>query len=111
MPVDQPDVLVVRKIDYHLVPSLPRFQSRNPEIDWSKGQLIVLRTPVRNPGNEPTITSLPHGDGSAEEGAWEPSPAIYIQFLGTAAFDDLPASEVIALLAIQIYEGSLLLGA
>jgi len=48
--------------------------------------------PVGNPGNEQTITSIPQGDGSAEAGACEPSPAEYIQFLGATAFDDLMRS-------------------
>jgi hypothetical protein len=62
---------------YDLVLGLPWFQSRNPEIDWSKGQLIGLQTPVGNSGNEQTITSLPQGDGSAEDGDCEP-PQLYI---------------------------------
>jgi hypothetical protein len=67
--------------------------------------------PVGNSGNEQTITSLPQGDGSAEDGACEPSPAVYIQFLGATAFDDLLAREVVAALAIRIDEGTGLLGA
>ena len=72
--VDEPDVLVVPMTAYDLVLGLPWFQSRNPEIDWSKGQLLGLRTPVGNSGNEQTITSLPQGDGSAEDGACKPPP-------------------------------------
>jgi hypothetical protein len=69
-----------------------------------------LRTPVGNPGNEQTITSLPQGDGSAEDGACEPPPAVYIQFLGATAFDDLHASnEVVAAFARRIDEGTGLL--
>jgi len=86
------------------------FQSRNPEIDWSRGQLLGLRTPVGNSGNEQTITSLPQGDWSAEGGACELSPAVYLQFLGAAAFDDLLARDVVAALAIQNDEGTGLLG-
>jgi hypothetical protein len=112
VPVDEPDVLVVPMTAYDLVLGLPWFQSRNPEIDWSKGQLLGLRTPVGNPGNEQTITSLPQGDGSAEDGACEPPPAVYIQCLGATAFDDLHASnEVVAAFARRIDEGTGLLGA
>jgi hypothetical protein len=82
VPVDEPDVLVVPMMAYDLVLGLPWFQSRNPEIDWSKGQLLGLRTPVGNPGNEQTITSLPQGDGSAEDGACESLPAVYIHAWG-----------------------------
>jgi hypothetical protein len=97
---------------YDLVLGLPWFQSRNPEIDWSKGQLLGLRTPVGNSGNEQTITSLPQGDGSAEDGACEPPPAVYIQFIEATAFDDLHASnEVVAAFAKRIDEGTGLLGA
>jgi len=76
---------------YDHVLGLPWSQSRNPEIDWSK-DLLGLRPPVGNSGNEQTITSLPQGDGSAEDGACEPPPAVYIQFLGAAAFDNLMRS-------------------
>ena len=97
---------------YDHVLGLPWFQSRNPEIDWSKGKLSGLRTPVGNSGNEQTITSLPQGDGSAEDGACEPPPAVYIQFSGATAFDDLHASnEVVAAFAIRFDEGTGLLGA
>jgi len=95
---------------YDHVLGLPWFQSRNSEIDWSK-DLLGLRTPVGNYGNEQTITSLPQGDGSAEDGACELPPAVYIQFLGATAFDDLPAREVVAALAIRIDEGTGQLGA
>jgi len=71
-PVDEPDVLVVPMVAYDLVLGLPWFQSRNPEIDQSKGQLLGLRTLVGNSGNEQTITSLPQGDGCAEDGACKP---------------------------------------
>jgi hypothetical protein len=74
MPVNEPDVLVVHMTADDLVPGLPWFQYRNSEIDWFKGQLLDLRSPVGNPGNEQTITSLTQGDGSAEDGACEPPP-------------------------------------
>jgi len=92
VPVDEPDVVIVPMMAYDLVLGLPWSQSRNSEIDWSKGQLLGLRTPVGNSGNEQTITSLPQGDGSAEDGACEPPPAVYIQFLGATAFDSLMRS-------------------
>jgi len=96
-PVDEPDVLVVPMTAYDLVLGLPWFQSWNPEINWSKGQLLGLWTPVGNSGNEQTITSLPQGDVSTQDGACEPSPpAIDIQFLGATAFDDLLASNEVA---------------
>jgi len=111
VPVDEPDVLVVPMTAYYPILGLPWFQSRNPEIDWSKGQLLGLWTPVGNSGNEQTITSLPHGDGSAEDGPCEPSPpAVDIKFLGATAFDDLLAcNEVAAAFAIRIDEGTGLL--
>jgi hypothetical protein len=82
VPVDEPDFLVVPMIAYDLVLGLPWFQSSNPECNSSKGQLLGLRTPVGNSGNEQTITALPQGHGSAEDGAYEPPLAVYIQFLG-----------------------------
>ena len=76
------------------------FQSRNLEIEESKGLLLGLWTSVGNPGNDETITSLPQGDGSAEDSACEPFSAVYIQFLGATIFDDLPARVVITDLAM-----------
>jgi len=97
---------------YDLVLGLSWFQSRNPEIDWSKGQLLGLRTPVGNSGNEQPITSLPEGDESAEDSACKPPPTVQIHCLGATAFDDLLASnEVAAAFAIRIDEGTGLLGA
>jgi len=86
VPVDELDVLIVPMMAYDLVLVLPRFQSRNHEIDWSKGQMLGLRTLVGNPRNVQTITSLPQGDGSVEDGACEPPPAAYIHILGATAF-------------------------
>jgi len=69
-----------------------------------------LRTPVGNSGNEKIIPLLPQGDGSAEDGVCELSPAVYIQFLGATAFYDLLVSNVVvAALAIHIEEGTGLL--
>ena len=45
------------------------------------------------------------------DGACEPSPAVYIQFLVAIAFDDLLAIEVVEALAIRYDEGTGLLGA
>jgi len=110
VPVDEPDVLVVPMIAYDLALSLRWFQSRNPEIDWSNGQLLGLWTPVRNPGNEQTITSLPQGDGGAEDGACEPPQAVYIQFLGATTFNVL-VMRLSQPLARHIDEGTGILGA
>jgi hypothetical protein len=54
---------------YDFISGLPWLQSRNPEIDWTKGQLLDLPTPVGNPGNAQVITSLPQADGPTEYGA------------------------------------------
>ena len=111
-PVDEPDVPVVPMTAYDLVLGLPWFQSRNPEIDWSKGQWLDLRTAVGNSRNEQTITSLPQGDGSTEDGACKPPPTVDIEFLGATAFDDLLASnEVATAFALWIDKGTGLLGA
>jgi len=96
---------------YDLVLGLCWFQSRNPALDWSKGQLLGWRTAVGNSWNEQTITSLPQGDGSAEHGACKPPPTIDIQFMGATTFDDLHASnELAAAFTIQINECIGLLG-
>jgi hypothetical protein len=92
VPVDESAVLVIPITAYDHLLGLSWFQSRNPDIDWSKAQLSDLLTPVGNPGNQPTATSLPQGDGSAEDGASEPSTHVYIQLLGATAFDDLMRS-------------------
>jgi len=44
-PVDKSDVLVVPMKAYDLVLGLEWFKARNPDIDWTKGQLAALRTP------------------------------------------------------------------
>jgi hypothetical protein len=44
-PVDQPEVLIVPMKAYDLVLGLPWFKSRNPEINWVRGQLTALRNP------------------------------------------------------------------
>jgi hypothetical protein len=110
-PVDEPDILVVPMTAYDLVLGYSWFQSWNPEIDWSKGQFLGLRTPVGNSGNEQTITSLSQADGIAEDGGCKPPPTVDIQFLGATSIDDLLASnEVAAAFAIRIDEGTGLLG-
>jgi hypothetical protein len=109
--VDDPDVLVVPMMAYDHILGLPWFQSRNPEIDGSKVQLLSLRTAVGNSGIVQTITSLPQGDRSAEDDVCEPSPAVYIQFFEGTAFDDLLAREVDGALAIQNDQCTRLLGA
>jgi hypothetical protein len=109
--VDELDVLVVPIMTYDLVLGLPWFQSRNPEIGWSTDQLLGLRTTVGKSGNEHSITLLPQGDGSAEDCACESPPAVYIEFLGASAFDDLLASnEVITAHPILIDKRTGLLG-
>ena len=89
--MNEPDVLVPM-IAYDLILGLPWIQFRNPEIDLRQGQLLGLRTPIGNFGHEQTITTLPQGDGSAEDGACEPPRVVYIKFLGATAFDDLMRS-------------------
>jgi len=109
--VDEPDALVVPMMAYDLVLGLPRFVSRNHQIDWSKGQLLGLWTAVGNSGNEQPTTSLAQGDGSVVDNAREQPPAVYIKFLGATAFEDqLPTNEVVAALAIRIDKGTGLLG-
>jgi hypothetical protein len=46
-----------------------------------------------------------------EDGACEPSPAVYIQFLGATTFDDLLAREFATALAIRNDKGTGQLGA
>jgi len=110
VPVDEPGLLVVPTMAYDLLIGHRWFQNRNRVIGWSKGQLLGLRTPVGNSRNQQTISSLPQGDWSAEDGARDPSSAVYIQFLEATTFDDLPAKEVMAALAIRIDEGTCPLG-
>ena len=111
-PVDKLDVLVVPMTAYDIILGLPWFESRNPEIDWSKGQLLGLQTPVGNSRNQQTITSLPQGDGSAEHSVCKPPPTVNIQVLGATTFDDLLASnEVTTAFAIRIDESTGLMGA
>ena len=111
MPVDEPHVVIVPMTIYDRLLGLRWFQSRNPEIDWSKGQLLGLRRPVGNSGNEQTITSLPQGDRFAEDGACKHPPNVDIQFMGATTFDDLHASsEVAAAFTIPIDECIGLLG-
>jgi hypothetical protein len=68
--------------------------------------LLGVWTLVGNSGNEQTITLLPQADGSGEDGAFEPSPAVYIKFLGPTTFKDVPAGEVVAALGIPMERGN-----
>jgi hypothetical protein len=43
-PVRESEVLVVPMQAYDMVLGLPWFQSRNPDVDWQRGQLLALRT-------------------------------------------------------------------
>jgi len=95
-------VLVVPRRTYALVLGLPRFQSRNPDLNWQSGRLLALRTPggaevvpgdqidrQECPGNEPGSTA--REEACSEAGGGIPD----IQILGATAFDDLLASEQI----------------
>jgi len=80
--------------------------------DWARGQMFGLQTVVGNPGSMQPITLLPLGDGSGDDVAFEPPPAVYIQISGATTFDDVVASnEVIVASAIQINKGTNQLGA
>jgi len=112
-PVDEPDVLVVpMKASEHDI-GLSWFQVRYLEIDQVKVPLLGWWTPVGNSLNLQTITSLSQGDRSAEDGACEPSPpAVDVQFLGSIACNDpLASNDIATASAIQIDEGTSLLGA
>jgi len=98
--VHELEVLVVPMRADDLVLGLPRFQSRNPDIDWQSGWLLALRTtgksevvavnPVDHqkcPGNVPGSTTREEACSEGVGGI----PDIHI--LGASAFDDLLASE------------------
>jgi len=46
------------------------------------------------------MSSIPQGDGSAEDGAGKPCSAVCLPFLGATTYDDVPAREVFTALAI-----------
>jgi hypothetical protein len=87
VPVEQPDVFVVPMMASDHVLGLPWIQSRNAEIACSK-DLLCLGMLVGNSGYEQTITLLHQGDASAEDAAFEPPPAVYVQCIGATAFNN-----------------------
>jgi len=99
-PVQQREVLVVPMRAYDLVLGLPWFQSRNPDVNWQRGQLLAMRTP---PGVEVVAVDLVDhqecpanvpGSTAREEACAGGGGCIPdIQILGTTAFHDLLASE------------------
>jgi len=97
---------------YDLVLGLPWFNTRNPEIDWTKGRLTALRTP-----NGPQRAKIPEADHTSPlpergEGTTNVDPPPDIQLLGATTFDHLLASEeVVEAFAIQLGECQGLLGA
>jgi hypothetical protein len=92
-PVDKSEVLVVPMKAYDLVLGLPWFKARNPETNWTKGQLTALRTP-----NGPQRAKIPEADHASSlpergEGDTNVDPSPDIQLLGATAFNHLLASE------------------
>ena len=92
-------MLVVPIKAYDLVPGLPSFLARNPEMDWSK----ILHLSLKNPTGSDTQDTLPN---QQEESG------VSIQLLSAIAFDDLLAGEeVTAAFALKIKDCIELLGA
>jgi hypothetical protein len=92
-PVNESEGLVVPMKTHDLVLGLPWLKARNPEIDWTKGQLTALRTP-----NGPLQAKIPEADHASPlpergEGKTNVDPPPDIQLLGATAFDYLLASE------------------
>jgi len=111
-PVDESEVLVVPMNAYDLVLGLPWFKARNPEIDWTKGQLTALRMP-----NGAQRAKIPEADNASPlpergEGNTNVDPPPDIQQLGATGFDHLLASEeAVEAFAIRLGECQGLLGA
>jgi len=111
-PVDELEVLVVPMKAYDLVLRLPWFKARNPEIDWTKGQLTALRTPngIQWAKIQEADRASPLPECSEKNTNDEPPPDS--QLLGATTFDHLLASEeVVEAFAIRLGECQRLLWA
>jgi len=105
-PVDKSDVLALPMKEYYLVLGFPSFNTRNPEIDWTKGPLTALQTP-----NGPQWAKIPEADRARalpecgeENTNDEPPPDI--QLLRATAFGHLSANEdVVEAFTIQFGQG------
>jgi hypothetical protein len=113
-PVTEPEVLVVPMGAYVIVPGLPWFRARIPEIVWNLRRLTALRSP-----NSPQAADKLSGEDKPPPEAHEKlserdedRPAPDVELLGATSFDDLLAGEeVVEAFALRIRECAGLMGA
>ena len=118
-PVQESEGLVVPMRAYNWVLRLPPFQSRKPDVDWQRGQLLALRTPggaevvaVDQVHHQECPRNVPESTARVEARSEESGSIPDVHILGASAIDDLLASEqVIGTFFLRVGDCTGLLGA